>query len=134
MEIDEDIFEIIQVRKYKCQEQEYSLTDTAFGKSLLSFSGSYDSDHTLMVKGAISPLEIEAEYYTTGQGDTVTLKVKYLCGDSEILEPKEYITRKNGAFTVIAPSISGYKPKRHQTSGVTQGDTEVIIEYMEARK
>jgi hypothetical protein len=82
-----------------------------------------------MVKAPLKPSAIRVGYYSTEHSDTVMLKVKYLCDNEEILAPKEYLTRKNGAFTVVAPSISGYVPKKRRISGVAEGDTEITIEY-----
>lgn len=115
--------------KYITLDKEYDLTATDFGKALLGINGAYNEDFTFMVKAPLKPSAIRVGYYSTEHSDTVMLKVKYLCDNEEILAPKEYATRKNGAFTVVAPSISGYMPKKRRISGVAEGDTEITIEY-----
>ncbi len=115
--------------KYITSDREYDLTATDFGKALLNIKGAYGEDFTFMVKAPLKPSGMTVGYYSTEHSDTATLKVKYLCGDKEILEPKEYLTRLNGAFTVIAPSIDSYVPIKRQINGVANGYTEIKIEY-----
>lgn len=115
--------------RYEGRQGTYDLTFSDFGRSLLEFTGKRGEDHMVAVRGALAPSEILAEYYTIGQGDEATLKVKYLSDGVEIEQAREYLTRKNGAFTVIAPSIEGYLPQKRQISGVIDGDMEISIEY-----
>lgn len=115
--------------KYFTADREYDLTDSDFGKELCKMKGAYGNDFTLMVKSSVSPGSLTVGYYSTEHSDTATLRVKYLCDGVEIMQAREYLTRKNGAFTVIAPSIEGYLPQKRQISGVIDGDMEISIEY-----
>ena len=122
------LFDGVRV-KYITLDKEYDLTATDFGKALANIRGAYNEDFTFMVKAPLKPSAIKVGYYSTEYSDTATLRVKYLCDGVEIMQAKEYLTRKNGAFTVIAPSIEGYLPQKRQISGVINGDTEISIEY-----
>ena len=115
--------------KYFTADREYDLTDSDFGKELCQMKGAYGDDFTLMVKSSVSPGSLTVGYYSTEYSDNATLRVKYLCDGVEIEQAREYLTRKNGAFTVIAPSIEGYLPQKRQISGVINGDMEISIEY-----
>ena len=115
--------------KYFTADREYDLTDSDFGKELCKMKGAYGDDFTLMVKSSVAPGSLTVGYYSTEYSDNATLKVKYLSNGVEIMQAREYLTRKNGAFTVIAPSIEGYLPQKRQISGVINGDMEISIEY-----
>ena len=115
--------------KYFTADREYDLTDSDFGKELCKMKSAYGDDFTLMVKSSVTPSSLTVGYYSTEYSDTATLKVKYLSNGVEIEQAREYLTRKNGAFTVIAPSIEGYLPQKRQISGVIDGNMEISIEY-----
>ena len=109
---------------------EHDITDTDFGKALLSLCAPANDDFQLTVTGALKGASLSAIYYSTREEDTVNITVKYVDeGGNEINEPWINQARKGSKYLVIAPHIDGYVRVVNEVFGVADSDIEVILEY-----
>ena len=108
----------------------HDITDTDFGKALLSLCLPAGESAPLMVNGVLTGAPISAVYYSTKEADTVNITVKYIDeSGNEIKEPWVNQTRKGSKYLVIAPHIDGYVRVVNEVFGVADSDIEVILEY-----
>ena len=112
------------------EEKVHDLTETDFGRELLSLCSPRTETSILQVNGGLAGIPIKLEYYSREEAETVTLTIKYVDENgNEIKEPRVNNTRKGSKYLIIAPHIDGYKRVSTEVYGVSDEDTEIELLY-----
>ena len=111
------------------EEQVYDITKTSLGRALLELKTLDEGNTRLRALSSVGASKLLCSYYSSVDESHATITLAYVCNGKEIMQKKEYRVRYGSAYKIIAPSISGYKPKKPELMGAIKGDCEIIIEY-----
>ena len=108
------------------------ITNTDFGKSLLSLSLEQGKNGYLCLKSEPSTTTLVCEYYSQENEDKVLLTVSYQneAGDA-LMDDKTHNVRRGSKYQIVSPQIDGYEPSEKEVFGIADGDLTIILKYKE---
>lgn len=119
------------VVEYKEPEM-IDITNTDFGKSLLSLSLEQGKNGYLCLKSEPSIASLVCEYYSCQDQSRVTLLVSYKDKNgTKIKEDESYSVRKGAYYQISVPHIDGYTREMQEVFGRADADTTIDLIYTE---
>ncbi|MBO5287406.1 MAG: MucBP domain-containing protein [Clostridia bacterium] len=101
-----------------------------WARALLSLNLPYGSSGIIEITATTPITNLQASYFTLGEGDRVDLTVQYMDTEgNQIKEPSTYSVRKDSAFQIISPHIDGYSAIEKSTRGRATKSTEISLVY-----
>lgn len=107
--------------------EKYDLTEKGFALDLLSLRTYAGTDTYIKINSNPAGARLEAEYYTSGDGDMFTLTLVCRCGE-QTLSATEHLMRKNTLYEIAAPQTDGYICADKKI-GVLDSDKTLVFEY-----
>ena len=119
------------VVEYKEPEM-IDITNTDFGKALLSLSLEQGKNGYLCLKSEPSITSLACEYYSCQDQSKVTLLVSYKDKNgTRLIEDKSYLVRKGAYYQISVPHIDGYTREMQEVFGKADTDTTIDLIYTE---
>lgn len=119
------------VVEYKEPEM-IDITNTDFGKSLLSLCLEQGKNGYLCLKSEPNATSLVCEYYSCQDQSKITLLVSYKDkSGTKIKEDKSYFVRKGAYYQISVPHIDGYTREMQEVFGKADADTTIDLIYTE---
>lgn len=119
------------VVEYKEPEM-IDITNTDFGKALLSLSLEQGKNGYLCLKSEPNATSLVCEYYSCQDQSKVTLLVSYKDKNgTKIKEDESYFVRKGAYYQISVPHIDGYTREMQEVFGKADADTTIDLIYTE---
>lgn len=119
------------VVEYKEPEM-IDITNTDFGKSLLSLSLEQGKNGYLCLKSEPNITSLVCEYYSCQDQSKVTLLVSYKDKNgTRLIEDKSYPVRRGAYYQISVPHIDGYTREMQEVFGKADADTTIDLIYTE---